>query len=608
MPKISNEKLQMYFTSGGVYYPLFVESVKLYNDLKVHADGVFPSSLIEKQRPNESEEILKYRKDIYEPITKLPLSKVINCYSKIRRSPDWMINFPAEKVSSKIVDEETLEDYCNEKLPGFGSITNWAFDILLPQNLIDANAVIAVIPVKNIVSDSFAEPAPILFNSDLVMILNEQEKYCILKSRIKVNYLDKNNVFQAGERFYYIDENEIAIYEQTENGYAQVFYQVNTIAQFPVFKVKSESFMQFENMTLHRSRLHAMVPFLNKAASGDSDLDGSKIQHLNPLFWYFQNKSCNSCEGTGKTATENGAVECKTCSGTGKVKFSPFAHIQVDPAGLGNQANPIPPAGYVVRDTAILELQEKTVEKNNYKALAAMNMQFLDQTPLAISGTAKQVDREELNNTVFNTAEDLVYAIDKVIFFINEWRYIYVVPDKNTRREMLPNIPVPQNYDLLPEDYLMKEVTDARTAKVNPLLIATLEQQLAAKKFYNQPELACNIKLYFDLDPLPGLSVDEKMSLISNQAITKEDFVISSYMASFIKRALREDSEFDKKDYSQQISVLSKYAAEKMKANDTAAQMIDAQKQAVLLEIQANGGQQPAGQSAAKQVGQPAGQ
>lgn len=595
MPKISNEKLQMYFISGGVYYPLYAESVKLYTELKVHADGIFPKTLIESRRPSESEEILKYRKDIYEPITKLPISKVVNCYSKIRRSPDWMITFPTESVSTKITEDETLEEYCTENLPGFTSITNWAFDILLPQNLIDANALIAVVPVKPIVNNEYAEPVPILFNSDQVMFYNEIEKYCILKSRVKVNFQDANNAYQSGDRFYYIDENEIAIYEQTGTGYAEVFNQINTIAQFPVFKVKSESFMQYDNMHLNRSRLHAMVPFLNKAATGDSDLDGSKIQHLYPLFWYFQNKSCNSCNGTGKTPTDDGAVECKACSGNGKVKFSPFAHIQVDPAGLGNQANPIPPAGYVTRDTAILELQEKSVEKNNYKALAAMNMQFLDQTPLSISGDAKQVDREELNNTVYNTAEDLVYAIDRVIYFINEWRFIYLVPDKKTRQEMLPKIPVPQNYDLLPEDYLMKEVTDARTAKVNPLLIATLEQQLAAKKFYNQPELASNIKLYFDLDPLPGMSVEEKMSLMSNQAITKEDFIISSYMASFIKRAQREDAEFDKKNYDQQMAVLVKYAKEKSAANDAAGQMIDAQKQAVLDEMKAAGQQQPAG-------------
>jgi hypothetical protein len=247
----------------------------------------------------------------------------------------------------------------------------------------------------------------------------------------------------------------------------------------------------------------------------------------------------------------------------------------------------MPPAGIIQRDTAILEMQEKSVEKNNYKALSAVNMQFLDQTPLSISGDAKNVDREELNNTVYNTAEDIIYSVDKVIYFINEWRYFTIIPDKKSRMDMLPNIAVPQNFDLLPENYLMKEVTDAVTAKVNPLLIATLQQQLAAKKFYNQPELAGNIELYFELDPLPGYSVDEKITLLSSQGITQEDFIISSNMTSFLKRALREDPDFAAKKPDVQMAQLNKYASEKIKANDAAGKMIDAQKQKVLEEMKA---------------------
>lgn len=587
-PKISNERLETLLASEGQSNPLYTESVKLYNDLKVHADGIFPDKLIKKRRPSESEEIFEYRKDTYEPITKLPISQVVNCYGKIRRSSDWMINFPVVKNTGRIPENETLEKYCNENLPGFVSITNWAFDILLPQNLLDANAVVAVIPTSGIMANVFVQPAPIIFNSDQVLYFNEREKICLLKSRIRTI----NNVAitsATGDLFYYLDDTVIILYQKEIKGYSVVFEVPNITGQLPAFRIKSESFKQYDSVSLNRSRLHAMVPFLNKAATGDSDLDGSKVQHLFPLFWYYQSKECAICKGTGRVTSPDGPVTCSKCDGGGKVKFSPYAHIQVDPSGFADKASPIPPAGYVVRDTEILKLQEASVEKNNYKALCAMNMQFLDQTPLSISGDAKQVDREELNNTVYTTAEDLVYSVDKAICLINDWRYGYLVPDKNTRRSMLPQIPVPQNFDLLPEDYLMKEVTDARNAKVNPLLIATLEYQLAAKKFYNHPELAANIKLYFDLDPLPGVSVDEKMSLISNKAITQQDFVISSYIASFIKRAIREVPDFDKMEYVKQMEILNGYADEKITANDTSAQMIADEKQKVLDELKNQG-------------------
>ena len=586
MPKISNDLLQTYFLSSN-RHPIYQETVELYNSMRIHADGEFPGVMISKRRPSESEDILEYRQSTYKAITKLPVSKVITSLSKIRRSPDWMISFDKDSVPPKLPDEETLEFYCNKNLPGFGNITDWAFGVLLRQNCIDSNAVVAVIPLEPIKDNEFIKPVPIIFNSDRVLEFSVEKQIAILKSKKKINYLLDNGAinFNQGDRYYYIDDKEIIIYDQDKSGFTPVFQQSHNLGIMPVFKIKGEAYIQYDNMVVNRSRLDAMIPFLDEAACEYSDLKGSKIQHLFPLFWYYQNKDCNKCNGTGKTATDSGTTECKGCSGSGKVKFSPFAHLQIDPAELGKQANPTPPAGYVQRDTAILDLQEKSVDKNNFKALAAINMQFLDQTPLNISGDAKQVDREELNNFVYNFAEDLISTIDKVIYWINEWRYSYFIPDRSAREAMLPNIPVPQNYDLLPSSYLINELTTARANNSNPFLLAKLEEDIAVKKFYNDPQLASVIKLFFELDPLPGLTVDEKMTLISNKAITQQDFILSSYMSQFIKRALIDDSSFLTMSYDNQMKMLNKYVDEKMKTNDAAQQIID-KKQQVLAEMQ----------------------
>ncbi len=596
MPKISNDDLQTYFASNGSKYPLFTESVKLYNSLRTHADGIFPDKMIMLRRPSETEEILKYRKDTYKAITKLPVSKVITSLSKIRRSPDWLIDYNAADIPARIISEETLEEYCSKNIPGFGSITDWAFSILLKQNCVDANAVIAVIPIDNLIENEYAKPVPIIFNSDHIVEFNEKTQIAILKSNVTIDFaLDSSAAVYSTEkayRYYYIDDREVIIYEQSKDGYTPIFQQTHTLGKMPVFKVRGEVFQHVDNKILNRSRLDAMIPFLDEAACEYSDYKGSKIQHLYPLFWYYQNKDCKVCNGTGKIPGGTTPKVCTSCD-NGKVKFSPFAQLQVEPPAIGNQPNPVPPAGFVARDVAILELQEKSVEKNNYKALAAINMQFLDQTPLTISGEAKNVDREELNNFVYNFAEDIIASIDKTIYFINEWRYFFVVPDKDARATMLPRIPVPQNFDLLPAGYLIEELTKARANKSNPFLVGKLEQEIAEKKFYNNPEIAETIKLFFDLDPLSGWSVDDKMTLIANKAITQEDFIISSYMAQFIKRAQQEDPKFALRKYDEQMKLLKKYAAEKIKANDQAQQMIDEQKQKVIDELAAAQGANP---------------
>lgn len=587
MPKISQDLLNSYFTTAN-RHPVFSDTVKLYEALRVHADGDFPKEMIEARRPSETEEILAYRRKTYKAITKLPVSKVLTSLSKIRRSPDWAIIFDEKATPAKIAKGESLQEYINGNIPGFGSITDWLFSVLLKQNAIDANAVVAVIPLKPIEVTEYCKPVPIVFNSDHVIEYSEERQFAILKSKRKVNLLleDGSTNYNAGDRFYYIDDNEVIIYDQTKDGFSPVFQQPHKLGRMPAFKVRGEAFKQYDNMVVNRSRLDAMVPFLDEAACEYSDLKGSKIQHLYPLFWFYQNKNCGTCNGTGKVTGKEGATTCSKCDGGGKVKFSPYAHIEVTPPALGAAAIPFAtPAGYVTRDTAILELQEKSVEKNNYKALAAINMQFLDQTPLNISGEAKNVDREELNNFVYNFAEDLVYSADRTNELMCDWRYIHIVPDAAERKAMLPKIPVPQNFDLLPSEYLVKEITDARTAKVNPLLIGTLEVELATKKFYNNPSLSDAIKTLFLLDPLPGITVDEKMSLISNKAITQEDFVISAYMAQFIKRAIIEDKNFCKKPYEKQMEVLKRFADEKIKANDEAQAMIDKEREVIVAEM-----------------------
>lgn len=612
MPKLSIEVLQSYFSNAQLepnintssYYenidisvlqninrhPIYIDTVLQYYPLRLHANGDFPTKMIEDRRPSETEEILAYRKATYKPITKHPISKVLSSLTKIRRSPDWVINFEKDKVPPKIKPEETLEEYCNKNIPGYGNITDWAFNILLKQNAIDANAVVAVLPLEQSTDNTYLKPVPIVFNCDHVLEYDEERQIAIFKSRKKVNYLLDNGSmgFNMGNRFYYVDDLEFVIYDQTKDGFKPVYQQSHQLGKMPCFKVKGEAFMIYDNMVVNRSRLDAMVPFLDEATCEYSDLKGSKIQHLYPLFWYYQSRNCNSCGGTGKTTNTTGITQCTSCGGSGKVKFSPYAHIQLEPPAIGTQGTPSPPAGYITRDTAILDLQEKSVENNIYKALSAVNMQFLDQTPLNVSGQAKQVDREELNNFVYNFAEDLIASIDKTIFWINEWRYSFIIKDPVARRAMLPNIPVPMNFDLLPANYLIEEITAARRNSVNPFMLATLEEQLAEKKFYNEPQLKETIKLFFKLDPLAGLTVDEKTTYLGNNGITKEDYVISSYCSQFIRRAISDDPTFTQKKYDEQMAVLKKMAAEKMQQTDAAAQMINDQRAKVLAELKAS--------------------
>lgn len=586
--QLSLETLKLYF-DGNAAHRAYKETVDTYKALKQHADGEIPEKLIKERRPSESDSVFEYRKKIYVPLTKNPVGKVLRSLAKIRRSPDWSIKYDPKSFPSSIVPEETLEAYCEENYPGHKSVTNWAFSVLLKNNCVDANAVIAVFPLnlEAAANNEYYKPQAMVFNSDQVIFFEEGAEYSILKSSERSSLIKIDQATQTftatGKVFYVITTTEYQKWEQNEKGdYTRTQYLPHKLGGLPAFKVRAEFLKQKENAIIQESRLRDMIPSLDEAAREYSDLQAGKVSTMFPLPWFFSNKECKPCQGTGKIIDQNGVTACNNCGGTGKIKLSPYGYLEVDPPKIGEQTTPTPPGGHIERDVEILKVQDSSVDKHLYRSLAAINMQFLDQTPLNISGEAKNVDREELNNFVYSIAEDLVWSIDQVYYWINEWRYSVIVPDSAKRKAMLPKIPVPEQFDLLPADYLMDDITKGKTAKINPLLIAMMEEDYANKKFYNNPDLASQIAAYYELDPLPGMSVDEKNAALMNKGATQEDYVISTYIVSFVKRAIAEDKDFLNKPFADKQKVIAKYAGEKTKVNDAAEKL----KQEMLLQQQ----------------------
>jgi hypothetical protein len=585
--QLSLDTLKLYF-DGGQRHRAYKETVDLMNAIRTHADGIIPEKLIKERRPSESESTLEYRKTIYVPKTKNPIGKVISSLSKIRRSPDWSVMYDEKNKPASIVDEESLESYCEENYPEHTSVTNWMFSNYLKNYCIDANAVVAVLPLNLDAAEKneYYKPIAIVFNSNQVIFYEDGEQYCVLQSteRSTLTPYDPNNFTIAGKVFYVITTSEYAKWEQsTDNGYTRTQYLVHNKGRLPAFRIRAQFLKQKENATIQESRIAGMLPSLDEAAREYSDLQAAKVQHMYPLFWYYQSKACQPCNGVGKIATTTGTEVCNVCNGSGKVKFSPYAHLEVEPPKIGDTAVPYTqPAGYISRDVEIIKHQEDSVKNHLFDALASINMQFLDQTPLNISGEAKNVDREELNNFVYSVAEDIVMVMDKIYWWINEWRYAVVLPDAKARKAMLPQIVVPEQFDLLPADYIMEGISKAKTAKVNPLLVAAMEEDYASKAFYNNPALSGVIAAYYELDPLTGLSSDEKMTLIMNKGITQEDYVTSAYIVPFVKRAIAEDPNFLSKKLADKKKVLTAYAKEKMDVVDEAEKL----KQEMMLEQQ----------------------
>lgn len=563
---------------GNFPYPNRAKCMEVSKQLKRHMDGELIEEVIIKRRPSEPDEVKDYRTKIFVPITKTPLSKVISSLEKIRRATDWSVQYDADKIDSKIAEDETMQKYCEENYPEYTSITNWAFSELLKLSLIDPNGIVAIIPKKVAESETdYIQPVAEFFESDQVVDYSVGE-YIILKSRDTITYSTHNGTRRKdGSIFYLITPTEFIKYEQRANAELTVTLEIaHNIGEIPAFKAGGIRKGRANNDTIYESYLAGMIPFLDEAAREYSDLQAEIVQHMYSERYAYASTECKECLGTGTVIKDGQKTTCPKCKGTGSIlNRSPYGMYLIDKAQIGESQVPTPPIGYIQKSTDIARLQDERVEKHIRNALSAVHMEFLSYVPTAQSGTAKEFDRDEFNNFVNTIAENIVRILDRVYYFIGEYRYSIIVPNKEARKDMLPKINVPTKFNILNTSVLMAELSTAKTSNVNPVILREMEIDYAKKLFNTSPEIAIQVETTFDLDPLFGIKEEDKMTMLSNGGITEIDYIISCNIQTFIRRAMEEVSGFALKDYKAKMEVMKKYAQEIQKENTPATQVMD---------------------------------
>jgi hypothetical protein len=565
------------FAIGSERHLNYGVTVELARRLSVHAEGETPTKLIEERRPSESEKIKAYRRKIYVPITKRPIGKVITSLSKIRRSADWNIGYG--KDTPAILGDNTLEAYCELNYPKFSSITNWVFTELLKCYLLDANGIYACAPLGLPESASeYVSPIAYFFPSKQVYAY-EAGKYAVLRSSETSRYTSPQgrNVYLDGQVFYVMTDEVIAKYEQNSKGagYSLTMEYAHGLGYLPCDKVGGLFKARTNSEIIYESRIDVMVPSLDEAAREYSDLQAEVVQHIHSEKYRYATEECAVCHGSGIGRDADGApCTCGMCKGLGRLaSSSPYGEYVISlQKKLENYQIPEVPAGYIPKDTEIVKVQDARVKDHLYSALAAVNMEFLADVPLSESGVAKEVDRDELNNFVHSIAEDIVRMMDNIYKWICDMRYLVVIPDAVKRSELLPVVNVPEQYDLLSATHIMNEIAAMRAANANPLTIAALEVDFIRKKFNSNPEASNRLGVVLELDPLLGMSADEKMTYSAENVIRRVDYVISANIVRFVNKALDEYVDFLSKTYADKMAVLEGYAQEIIKENDPAEQ------------------------------------
>lgn len=583
MPKLifTQEEIDGYLKER-TYHHFYERTIEIAKAMSVHADGTFPDNLIKERRPHEPKDVMDYREKIFIAKTKPTFTKVFSSLQKIRRSSDWDIRFEGE--FPKVNEEETLEKYTGENYPYFTSLTNWVFSLLLRKYLIDPNAVVLVYPIdRDIPENEILKPIATIFDSVNVIDYVEED-YCVLYNPVGAVFLDSKGKEVIGKSYYVVTTQQILKYDQVDRkGTFQLVDQFDhELGILPAFKLKGTLIDQVENMYLYESRIGGVIPELDEAIREYSDLQAAKVMHIYPKEWEFVQTECSKCKGSGRmlnpdwysgcAATVLRELECSTCLGGGyAINKGPYSKTMVYPvknaAIEGIAQIPNPPGGIFERDVEIVKVMEDSVNAHIYAALSSINFEFLAKTPLSESGIAKEVDKDELNNTVHSIAEDIVSAMDNIYKITAYLRYKELYPVEKLN-EMLPTVSVPEKFDILSTTHIQEQLTAAKTGKYNPVIVSALETSFTSALFNTEPEIRDRLVLILTLDPLPNISEDDKMSRLTNKGITLESYVISSNIQQFVQRAIDENENFVEAELEDQKKVLAKYAQEIITANE----------------------------------------
>jgi hypothetical protein len=568
---------------NGKRHKLYPQTTKSYNEMLIFSDGADAGDLIRERRPSESEEIHKYRDKIYVCITESTINRVIMSLNKIRKSSDWNIRYDLNKVSSKLRDGETLQKYCEMKYPFYSSITNWMFNICLKNYLIDSNALCVVIPLDVFIAENeMIKPIGIIFNSTNVLQY-KQDDYAIVMSTDKASYTHQGVEYNNGKIYYAIDTMRVQKWVQNDpSGSVTMEYDyAHNFGELPAFKLGGLFKSAYDTDVLFASKISAMIPSLKEAVREYSDLQAGVVNHLHPTMWAYANEECKDCLGTGKVKSGTRSITCSKCKGEGNKIVNPYSMIMVKPPIPGQANVPTPPAGEIPKQIDIIKLQNERVHDHIYRALASINMEFLAEVPLSQSGTAKEVDKDELNNFVNSVAEDIVAILDKLYYFINLYRNNILIGNYKELKEQLPVISVPERYDIISGTYLLEELQRAKTAGLNASIIKNMEIEYANKKFNYDPQVKDSMELVYLLDPFPAVSADDKMAMLMNKGITNIDYIISCNISQFVNRALMENKNFSSLTYSKQMEVLKSYSDEIVKLNSAESDIMDSLKKRI---------------------------
>lgn len=539
------------------FWPGYKQAVENLEAILPHAiKGVFPDKLFQKRAPNETEAEFNYRKENHKQITLPVFVDYISTVSRAWHDANWSIEY---KETDKQFGEQTFKKYVEEEVPEYGSIENFARNVLPSLKAKDAEGVIAIRPAEmpinergEITDGILLRPKPYYFSSR--QIVGQSQEYYILErnERILID-VGAGRLEKKGRVFELYDDSNIWFIIQTgkynEWQFKFVLFFSHQWKQIPVIKLAGIPHVEEGNLTyqspfiyavdnldlalVNSSTLNAVVaktayPYtivLGDPCDHIESIDGFEVRCNNGLITYFEKS---------QDGERNISKPCRSCNGSGlKSRLSPLGQMIItagDGIKPGDNQLSGKPVEYVAPGTEILNfLREYIVEHEN----RARKILHLQTTDTKVSGsedlqtaTAKAIDLKALYAFV-RTVSDQTFKIYEFILNAVGWmRY----GDKFQP----PVIVYPQSFDFKTEADYMMEISEAVKAGLPPFVIHSILWKFLQTLFVADQKTAQAFNLIINTDRLITLSNDEITILLTQGRITPAEAALHTSAINYV--------------------------------------------------------------------------
>jgi len=550
------------------YNCIYDDCCKLRERIRVHTElDYVPEKLLKTKAPYEDEAQFEWRKNNIQPVTMPFFMRAMSTLNRIFNKSNYSIKY----------EDKEQGDYFIDYLPLFGSIDNYAEQIIITQKIYDPNGVVVVkpflLPMKEeIITDEkgkeskgyvyddseLLQPVPVIYNCENVIDYVDGH-YCLVMTEEKSPVKFGTKLVNEGLVFEFYDKTTIYKIKQTGNkndftfSNPEIYYQHN-IGELPVQKLKGIPKTK-ETAVLYYSYFIYAIPNLDLAYYGMSNLDMSITSHIFPQKWEYVDRCENAqCGGRGYydeyIDEKQKRTLCGDCNGTGnKLKTGPMNVKTIhkpdaitDPAGTMQIPNPA--IGFVDPPTGSLDFTYKKYRNDIDDAFAHLNIRVSnDNVRGGNDNTAKgkEIDREELFSFILRISNE-VFATTKFIIemmggmrYGDSWKGVQVSP--------------PQNFSMLTANDLMEELKTSESANIPDIVLRSIVQDYSAKRFvqdsYKQKifEVAeyCDRLILYDTIQIAGK--------LASGTIAKWEAILHDSIYTFILNELNEKEGFLEQEY-----------------------------------------------------------